>query len=54
MTLIEQLKNEFEQENVRANQEKTRLQRENMNYVRTLWEKNKRICELEKTLTEKC
>jgi len=48
MSLIEQMKNEYEQERRRINKEKQELKKENACYAKALWEKNKRICELEK------
>jgi len=47
MNLIEQLKNEHEQERRKINKEKQDLKKENAYYAKALWEKNKRICELE-------
>jgi hypothetical protein len=50
MTLLEQSQNEHKRENQRFMQEKKRLQKANSHYAQLLWEKNKRIRELEKSL----
>ncbi|MGI5892515.1 MAG: translation initiation factor 2 [Bacillota bacterium] len=50
MTLLEQSQNEYRKENQRFIQEKKRLQKSNSHYANLLWEKNKKIRELEKKL----
>ena len=53
MSLLTQLKNDYEQESTLLRKEKQRLQQENAGYAKIIWEKNKRICELERDLAHR-